>query len=739
MSFNLGTLFFRVRADTKDIKKAEGVVKKSTGRMSKSFSRLGVAIGAALSFEALRRAQLFAEQMLLLDVRLKAVSDTTAQFTRNQQALLKAANETGQSFSDIVVLFEKIKLASKELGATNDQILQLTESLNKLGVIGGSSVTEIRFSMRQLGQAFAGGIVRAEEFNSIIENTPAIARAIAAGMDKGVGGLRKMVIEGRLLAEDVFKSLLSQQDKIDERFEKIPRTSARAWQAVENQAGQALKQIAEEIDSTEGISGAFDHVAAGIPEFVKEVLIGAQGIQAGWQIAVANIEVAWLQFAALWASKSVVFEVTAIRAKLAWLDAIDGMKKASDEFFGKLVEESKKPQGERSIFTADFGEVMKRVKSFFSDVGEEQDKIKVKAIEDVVEVLTEREKLEKRLAELLKTDDAQSLTNRLKAIEDESAARLAAIGEELKADIERIQAGVDARKKAREDLSEFKIDEDGGGVGANKELDEAAFQDAMAKFGDETAIILSLHRKRQEEIDKIVGLGIEDRAKLEKRSAMLLARDMNRITMMRIASVQGAVDSIVNLITEGNAKQSALGRAAIAVSKGLAIAQAAIALQQNIAEASKIGFPQNIPLIAGAIAQGASILSALNSIPTAPGRVNGGPAVGGFATPVTEDGRPELFEQNGRKFIIPGAGGGGMVSPMGDAGGMGGIKVNIINNGDPVDAQVDMVSRSELNIILEKQSRDTINAIDTSLATAQGSTFDALGKSVNLNRNLGNG
>ena len=54
--------------------------------------------------------------------------------------------------------------------------------------------------------------------------------------------------------------------------------------------------------------------------------------------------------------------------------------------------------------------------------------------------------------------------------------------------------------------------------------------------------------------------------------------------------------------------------AAFAIEKGFAVAQAALALGQNIAEASKVGFPYNIPMIAGAMAQGAQIASIISSV-----------------------------------------------------------------------------------------------------------------------------
>ncbi len=69
----------------------------------------------------------------------------------------------------------------------------------------------------------AAGKVRAEEFNSIVENTPELAYRIAKGMGVGLGQLRLMVLEGEVLSKDVFQSILSQTEQIDKDFEDVPR------------------------------------------------------------------------------------------------------------------------------------------------------------------------------------------------------------------------------------------------------------------------------------------------------------------------------------------------------------------------------------------------------------------------------------------------------------------------------------------------------------------------------------
>ena len=61
-------------------------------------------------------------------------------------------------------------------------------------------------------------------------------------------------------------------------------------------------------------------------------------------------------------------------------------------------------------------------------------------------------------------------------------------------------------------------------------------------------------------------------------------------------------------------EQSGIYRALFAVEKGFAIAQSAIAIQQSIAKAMALGFPQNIPVIGAAVAQGATLLGTIKGI-----------------------------------------------------------------------------------------------------------------------------
>lgn len=265
MALKLGSLFFDVFADTSKLKDGMGDVEKQTGKAERSFSKLGTVIKAVVAAESARRILMIADNMRVLDTRLKNLTKTQAEYERSSASLNQTANDTGQTFKDTVVFFERATRALEDLGATNPQVLQFTDTIQKLGVLGGNSVDEIANGTRQLNQALQGGIVRAEEFNSIVENTPMIANAIAESLGKTTGELRNMVLAGSLTSDKVFSAILEQTESVNNEFKDFPRSITQASNALLNEFGQALKTIDSEAGGlTNFVTSVVDRLALGI-------------------------------------------------------------------------------------------------------------------------------------------------------------------------------------------------------------------------------------------------------------------------------------------------------------------------------------------------------------------------------------------------------------------------------------------------------------------------------------------
>lgn len=95
-------------------------------------------------------------------------------------------------------------------------------------------------------------------------------------------------------------------------------------------------------------------------------------------------------------------------------------------------------------------------------------------------------------------------------------------------------------------------------------------------------------------------------------------------TNLMLDGYQNVFHGISGMTKSFFGEQSGIYRAMFAMEKGFAIAKAIIALKANIAEASKVGFPKNIPIIAGAVSQGMGIINDIRSIAMPVGQAHDG-------------------------------------------------------------------------------------------------------------------
>jgi tape measure domain-containing protein len=211
--------------------------------------------------------------------QLKNTLGTTTQARQAIDALFKSAQASGISFDSTVQSFNRLARNATELGASNDEILQLSSTIQKLGVVSGASQGEIASGMLQLSQALAAGRLNGDELRSIMENMPALAKAIADGLGVSVGALRAMGAAGELTGDKVFRALLSGSEDVQKQFEAMPDTTERAFQRVSDSWSQMLARMGEKANSsgfiqailraTNGLIQAMTPAPGGVPPEVE--------------------------------------------------------------------------------------------------------------------------------------------------------------------------------------------------------------------------------------------------------------------------------------------------------------------------------------------------------------------------------------------------------------------------------------------------------------------------------------
>ena len=173
-----------------------------------------------------------------IQAQLKLATAESGNFGIAQEDVARIARETRSGLAETAGLYGAFNRAAMELGRTQAEGARATETFSKAMIVGGASAQDAANGTRQFLQALAGGILRAEEFNSVVEASPRVARLFAEGLNTNIGGLRKLVNEGKVTADQLF-AILNRPDLfegINREFAELPVTFDQAMTLVRNSA-----------------------------------------------------------------------------------------------------------------------------------------------------------------------------------------------------------------------------------------------------------------------------------------------------------------------------------------------------------------------------------------------------------------------------------------------------------------------------------------------------------------------
>lgn len=171
-----------------------------------------------------------------------------------QKEIYEIASRTRQQYGSTAELFTSVARNAQELKKSTKDILLFTEDVSNAMLLGGGSAASQEAALVQLGQALGSGTLRGDELNSIMEQAPRLAKAIAEGMGTTIGQLRQMGQEGKLTAQDVFKAIRSQFDRLKMELGKMPWTVGQASNKMQNALGKFFKEFEDKTGVIEGMA-----------------------------------------------------------------------------------------------------------------------------------------------------------------------------------------------------------------------------------------------------------------------------------------------------------------------------------------------------------------------------------------------------------------------------------------------------------------------------------------------------
>ena len=205
-----------------------------------------------------------ADQVDRLNVRLSRHTATIGETVGIYSELRDISTATRTSLQDNIALFDRFAAIGPELGKSNEEITAFVEQLVKLGTLSGSSAEEQANALRQLAQGLAAGTLRAEEFNSIVEQAPEILRVVARESGRTFGQLRQDMLDGKITAELLFESIAKGADTTNAQFADFKATSDELFTT----AAQLARDAAAALGEVSGAQAAWNATA----QFTVEIM-----------------------------------------------------------------------------------------------------------------------------------------------------------------------------------------------------------------------------------------------------------------------------------------------------------------------------------------------------------------------------------------------------------------------------------------------------------------------------------
>ncbi|WP_126173461.1 tape measure protein [Altericroceibacterium xinjiangense] len=284
------------------VKALESQMRASSSQIALSIKSIGGALGAYFSAQALTG---LLDSFTRLQNELKVAGLEGASLAAVQERLFEVANRNGVAVNSLAELYGKSAQAGREFGASQEQLLGLTEATALALRVSGTDAQQASGAILGLSQALASGTVRAEEFNQMNEGglRPLLQAAAASDRFGGsVAKLRQEVLAGTLGSRELFDLILKGSEQLRGQAANATLTLSGAFEALNNKLIEYVGGAASASGATgalaQGIGLLADHLDEIIPALtVIATLLGGQMVASLGRMAIGTTSASAAVFA----------------------------------------------------------------------------------------------------------------------------------------------------------------------------------------------------------------------------------------------------------------------------------------------------------------------------------------------------------------------------------------------------------------------------------------------------------
>ncbi|HEO1796789.1 TPA: tape measure protein [Acinetobacter baumannii] len=363
----------RAKRTAQDLSVELDSITKKGDFASKSMDRMSVATRALAGYMAglvtVSSAISKMDTYTGLQNRLKLVTNNQVELNKATEDTFRIAQKTYSAWDSVLQVYQRFSDNAKTLNLTMDDTARLTETVSKAVAISGASAEAADAALVQFGQALASGTLRGEELNSVMEQTPALAKAIAKGMGITVGELRSVAAEGKITSQEIVKALKNVQNDVDALFAKTDITIGQSLTLLNNEITKFVGEAGKGSGAAQVLAGSVQTLASnldliadgalvvGIGYITRAILMKSAAIKEGMASTLASRQASVLNAQAEYAEATAA--LNAAKAHLANVRATNAETQAK---FGATAAATRYAQAQAAVTAATNAQTAAQIK-----------------------------------------------------------------------------------------------------------------------------------------------------------------------------------------------------------------------------------------------------------------------------------------------------------------------------------------------------------------------------------------
>jgi len=252
-----------------------------------------------------------ADAMMSLSSRIRLVTKDDAERLQVESRLYQMAMKNRASLEDLGDLYYKTASSAKQFGASQEDVLKLTDIVSKSLIVGGADTAQQKSTILQLSQALSSGVLQGDELRSLRENAPRLMQEIAKNMGTTMAGLKEMGAKGELTTQRLMQAILQSGNAIEGEFTRMTPTIGQAFTVLGNKWSKFILDVQNStgifgsiagviLQAVDWIGEAIDFVAKEFGTATPEMISMLESFKSLWEslkpllTAIGNIFITWI-------------------------------------------------------------------------------------------------------------------------------------------------------------------------------------------------------------------------------------------------------------------------------------------------------------------------------------------------------------------------------------------------------------------------------------------------------------